>query len=83
MVISVCIFGGLTVGLWHLWGKRTSARGEGDEDGEKFNMRQHTEGVTDKDLSLGTFAHSYFVRYGCRPDFKGMSSFICFYYDKL
>ncbi|KAF3970840.1 hypothetical protein CMV_005498 [Castanea mollissima] len=70
MVISVCIFGGLMVGLWHLWGKRTSARGEADEDGEKFNMRQHIEGVTDKDLSLGTFAHSYFVRYGCRPDFK-------------
>ncbi|GMY04948.1 ferric reduction oxidase 7, chloroplastic-like isoform X1 [Fagus crenata] len=68
MVVSVFIFGGLVVVFWHLWEKRTLAREEGEEDGEKIDMMQHIEGVTDKDL--GTLACSCSVRYGCRPDFK-------------
>jgi ferric-chelate reductase len=76
MVVSVFIFGGLVVVFWHLWEKRTLAREEGEEDGEKIDTMQHIEGVTDKDL--GTLARSCSVRYGCRPDFKGMSPFIYF-----
>lgn len=68
MVVSIFIFGGLVVGLWCLWEKRTSAREEVKEDGEKIDMMQ-CNGATDKDLCQKTLASSYSVRYGCRPDF--------------
>ncbi|KAE8007847.1 hypothetical protein FH972_004410 [Carpinus fangiana] len=69
MVISIFIFGGLVVGLWCLWEKRTIAREEVKEDGEKIDMMQHNA-ATDKNLCQETLANSYSVRYGCRPDFR-------------
>ncbi|KAG6652344.1 hypothetical protein CIPAW_05G000100 [Carya illinoinensis] len=72
MVVSVFIYGGFVVGLWHLWEKRTLAMEESQEDGVKTDMMQRNEVFTEKNLYQETLASSYAVRYGCRPDFKGM-----------
>ncbi|KAG2704312.1 hypothetical protein I3760_05G000100 [Carya illinoinensis] len=74
MVVSVFIYGGFVVGLWHLWEKRTLAMEESQEDGVKTDMMQPNEVFTEKNLYQETLASSYAVRYGCRPDFKGQIS---------
>ncbi|XP_041013294.1 ferric reduction oxidase 7, chloroplastic-like isoform X1 [Juglans microcarpa x Juglans regia] len=70
MVVSVLIYGGIVVGLWHLWDKRTLVREESQEDGVKTDMMRRNEVFTEKNLYQETLASSYPVRYGCRPDFK-------------
>ena len=66
MVASVVIFGGLVVGMWHNWGK-TWAKEKGEEDREKMEGIQHDELVAPN-------ANFCSIRYGCRPDLKGMSA---------
>lgn len=75
MAASVLIFGGLVVGLWYLWERKMSVRKESEDD-EKSVIVQHNEPSIDKDSSKERFSSK--IRYGQRPDFKGMSCRIWF-----
>ncbi|OWM66662.1 hypothetical protein CDL15_Pgr010313 [Punica granatum] len=74
MVVSVIIFGGLVIALWHAWEKRTlslsvSAEEDGDDSEEIATaplMRQNGA-LPNKDL-YQDFTTS--ISYGQRPDFK-------------
>ncbi|KAA8536665.1 hypothetical protein F0562_029143 [Nyssa sinensis] len=63
MVASVCIFGGLVVGLWHLWERKTSAKEVCEDDGQKIDNMQN-------ETSQNNWASSSIIQYGRRPDFK-------------
>ncbi|KAK8510285.1 hypothetical protein V6N12_008158 [Hibiscus sabdariffa] len=63
MVASVVIFGGVVIGLWHLWEKKVSAKVEEDND------RTKVESVANK-YSQKNVESSTIVQYGTRPDFK-------------
>uniref|UniRef100_A0A2N9GTJ9 FAD-binding FR-type domain-containing protein n=2 Tax=Fagus sylvatica TaxID=28930 RepID=A0A2N9GTJ9_FAGSY len=67
MLASVFIFGGLVVGLWHLWERRNAAREACEDD----SIMQHNEStVTHKDSCQQNLASSTDTYYGSRPDFK-------------
>ncbi|KAB5573362.1 hypothetical protein DKX38_000556 [Salix brachista] len=68
MLASVVIFGGLVVGLWHLWEKKISAREEYDENRLKPGMVQHNEDTAN--LFQKNHTSITTIQYGSRPDFK-------------
>lgn len=68
MLASVVIFGGLVVGLWHLWEKKISAREEYEENRLKPGMVQHNEDVAN--LFQKNHTSITTIQYGSRPDFK-------------
>jgi ferric-chelate reductase len=71
MLASVFIFGGLVVGIWHLWG-RNATREKREDD--RMRMLQDNETAAHKDQSSQqNLASSTNTYYGSRPDFKGMS----------
>jgi len=70
MLASVVIFGGLVVGLWHLWEKKISAREEYEENRLKPGMVQHNEDAVN--LFQKNHTSITTIQYGSRPDFKGM-----------
>lgn len=72
MALSILIFGGAVVCLWHLWETRIAER-EGYEDGAmNADQAQHNENVTPRDSFLKNPSSSTLTKYGERPDFKGM-----------
>ncbi|GAV63751.1 Ferric_reduct domain-containing protein/FAD_binding_8 domain-containing protein/NAD_binding_6 domain-containing protein [Cephalotus follicularis] len=66
MVVSVLVFGGLVVGLWHLWERQVSAKEVYEDNKMKCDMAEQKESMAQKDL----FASSTNIQYGSRPDFK-------------
>ncbi|KAK8987158.1 hypothetical protein V6N11_055470 [Hibiscus sabdariffa] len=65
MVASVVIFGGVVIGLWHLWEKKVTAKVE-----EEDNDKTKDETVANKYSSQKNVESSTIVQYGTRPDFK-------------
>ncbi|XP_061988854.1 ferric reduction oxidase 7, chloroplastic isoform X2 [Rosa rugosa] len=63
MVASVFIFGGLVVGLWHLWDRRMSAK-------EQSKEAEHKKTVAHNDLDERSPANFTSIIYGARPDFN-------------
>ena len=71
MLASVFIFGGLVVGLWHLWERRIAAREACEDD----KIMHHNESiVAHSDSCQQNLASSTSTYYGSRPDFKGTST---------
>ncbi|KAM5574158.1 ferric reduction oxidase 7, chloroplastic [Rosa sericea] len=68
MVASVLIFGGLTIGLWHLWERKTSSQ-ESSENGNT-EIVQSNGRPTDTNEYQKTLISAATVRYGRRPDFS-------------
>ena len=71
MVAGVVIFGGLVVILWHIWEKKSFAKE--NYNGRKVDKIEQNGIEVPKDPSQENIAKSTVVRYGLRPDFKGMS----------
>lgn len=72
MAAGVFIFGGLVVGLWHIWDRRISASEKREDDRKRIDIVQHNEHVAQKDSCLENLASSNTLHYGYRPDFNGM-----------
>ncbi|KAF7144229.1 hypothetical protein RHSIM_Rhsim05G0110600 [Rhododendron simsii] len=70
MVGSPIIFGGVVVGLWHMWETKTSAKELGEDDRQNSGIMQNNQPREQKQSSECYGATSNIVRYGCRPDFK-------------
>ncbi|KAI3445519.1 hypothetical protein Pfo_002184 [Paulownia fortunei] len=68
MVVSVLLFGGLVIGLWHLWERKTSVH-EFDETIENGTLQQR-EPKMHKNSGKEQYISS--IRYGQRPDFRGI-----------
>ncbi|XVE75299.1 hypothetical protein DITRI_Ditri12bG0083500 [Diplodiscus trichospermus] len=66
MVASVIIFGGLVVGLWHLWDKKVSARGVEHDENDSIKVQP----AQSKDFTQKNLESSTIIQYGSRPDFK-------------
>ncbi|CAA0840064.1 Ferric reduction oxidase 7- chloroplastic [Striga hermonthica] len=69
MVVSVLVFGGLVILLWHLWEKRTSDYDFEDTKEDGFvqpNEPKMEKSSTGKEQCVTT------IRYGQRPDFGGI-----------
>lgn len=73
MVASVVIFGGTVVGLWHFWEKQSSLRDK--SNGIKVDKIEQNGSVAPEDPSEDNIAKSTVIRYGSRPDFKGIYIF--------
>ncbi|XP_059446528.1 ferric reduction oxidase 7, chloroplastic [Corylus avellana] len=74
MLASVFIFGGLVVGIWHLWG-RNATREECEDD--RMRMLQDNETAAHKDQSSQqNLASSTNTYYGSRPDFKEIFGYV-------
>ncbi|XVF75462.1 hypothetical protein PTKIN_Ptkin13bG0190400 [Pterospermum kingtungense] len=72
MVASVIIFGGLVIGLWHLWDKKVAARDDEHEENDRIKVesaRSYDTAAHD-DLTEKNLESSTIIRYGSRPDFK-------------
>lgn len=69
MIASVVVFGGLTIGLWHLWEGRTSAEEEAN-DTEKIGLVQGNAPFMRKKSGQQHYINT--IQYGQRPDFGGM-----------
>ncbi|KAF7801287.1 ferric reduction oxidase 7, chloroplastic-like [Senna tora] len=73
MVAGVIIFGGIVIGLWHVWEKLNYSREKVDDDTkakEVVDQQNNINGNTPKDPSQGNLAKSIIAHYGSRPDFK-------------
>lgn len=71
MVASPIVFGGVVIGLWHLWERKTLAREAHDEDdGPKIDTLEGNEARAHKESSQDYVASSNSIQYGRRPDFK-------------
>lgn len=79
MTVSIVVFGGAVVGFWHLWETRMSERDGYEDDTIKVDTTQHNETLTEKG-SLGVTTSSTRIKYGARPDFKGMFPGHIFFY---
>ncbi|PIN22246.1 Ferric reductase, NADH/NADPH oxidase [Handroanthus impetiginosus] len=64
MFVSVLVFGGLVIGLWHLWERRTSLHEF--KNVENGNVQQNAPRLAGKEQYLNT------TLYGQRPDFTGI-----------
>ncbi|KAK7246071.1 hypothetical protein RIF29_40929 [Crotalaria pallida] len=68
MVASVVIFGGLVIGLWHIWDKKSPMVEKSNHI--KVDKFEQNGSVAPKDPSQDNVAKSTVIRYGSRPDFK-------------
>ncbi|KAA8545351.1 hypothetical protein F0562_020135 [Nyssa sinensis] len=68
MVASVFLFGGLVIGLWHLWERKTSTGEAIADDGQKIDIMQNNEATEYKEPCQNTFSST--IQYGYRPDFE-------------
>ncbi|XP_061354208.1 ferric reduction oxidase 6-like isoform X2 [Gastrolobium bilobum] len=68
MVASVVIFGGLVVGMWHIWEKKSSMRDKSNNI--KVDKTEQNGSMPPKDPIQDKIAKSTVIRYGSRPDFK-------------
>ncbi|KAF7130024.1 hypothetical protein RHSIM_Rhsim10G0099300 [Rhododendron simsii] len=70
MVGSPIIFGGVVVGLWHIWERKTSAKESDEDDGQNVGTMQNNQPSAQKESSEDYAATSNSIRYGRRPDFE-------------
>lgn len=70
MTASVFIFGGIVIGLWHLWERRISASEDCEDDRKENGTIPRNEHLPPVDLGLESVASSTTMHYGCRPDFE-------------
>src|ERR1044072_8613598 len=70
MLASVVIFGGTVVGFWHIWEKQSSKKDKSSNT--KVDKIEQNGSVALEDPSQDNIAKSAVIRYGSRPDFKGM-----------
>lgn len=70
MVASVVIFGGSVVAMWHIWEKQNSLKDNSNDT--KVDKIHQNGSLTPKAPSQVSIAKSTVIRYGSRPDFKGM-----------
>ncbi|XP_004486416.1 ferric reduction oxidase 7, chloroplastic-like [Cicer arietinum] len=68
MVASVVIFGGIVVGLWHMWEKQSSVKDKSNNI--KVDKIEQNGSVAPKDPSQDNISKLTVIRYGFRPDFK-------------
>ena len=78
MLASVFIFGGVVVGLWHLWERRNAAREACKDKRIMVEKMQHNEILAHTDSCQHKLASSINTYYGSRPDFKGITSQLLF-----
>ncbi|KAL3843613.1 hypothetical protein ACJIZ3_001016 [Penstemon smallii] len=67
MVVSVFLFGGLVIGLWHLWAKKSVQKFEDTREDETLQANEpkmHKNSGQEQYVSI--------IRYGKRPDFRGI-----------
>ncbi|PON78701.1 Cytochrome b245, heavy chain [Trema orientale] len=76
MTLSILIFGGAVVGLWHLWETRLLESKGYEDDGIKVDKAHHNENATPKDSSLKNPSKSTLIKYGARPDFKEILAYL-------
>ncbi|KAK4427525.1 Ferric reduction oxidase 7, chloroplastic [Sesamum alatum] len=69
MAVSILIFGGLVIGLWHLWERKTSSD-EGEKHIENTGTVKQNEPEMHKDPGKEQYVST--TRYGQRPDFRGI-----------
>lgn len=74
MVGSPIIFGGVVVGLWHMWERKTSAKDLDEDDGQNNGITQDNEPRARTESSENYVATSSTIFYGRRPDFEGTFS---------
>ncbi|KAL0012663.1 hypothetical protein SO802_007771 [Lithocarpus litseifolius] len=70
MLASVFIFGGVMVGLWHLWERGDVAREACKDNRIMVEKMQHNEIIAHTDSCQQKLASSINTYYGSRPDFK-------------
>ena len=70
MVASIFIFGGIVIGLWHLWERKIAANKDCEDDRKKIGTAEQFEHPAHRTLSLEHLASSNTIHYGCRPDFQ-------------
>ncbi|KAL0335344.1 UNVERIFIED_CONTAM: Ferric reduction oxidase 7, chloroplastic [Sesamum radiatum] len=68
MAASVLIFGGLVIGLWHLWERKTSSH-ECEKNTENGTVKQNEPNIH-KDSGKEQYIST--TLYGQRPDFRGI-----------
>ena len=78
MLASVFIFGGVVVGLWHLWERQNAVREACKDDRIMVEKMKHNEIVAHKDSCQQKLASSINIYYGSRPNFKGIASQLLF-----
>lgn len=71
MAVSVPLFGGLVISLWHLWEKKAA-----DEEEEELEGSKEKTTMDDDELSQRRFIASKRITYGSRPDFGGNFGYI-------
>ncbi|KAM3762840.1 hypothetical protein ACB098_01G375800 [Castanea mollissima] len=72
MLASAFIFGGIVVGLWHLWERQNAAKEVCRDNRIKVEKMQNNEIVAHKDSCQQKLASSTNTYYGSRPNFKGI-----------
>ncbi|XP_050289052.1 ferric reduction oxidase 7, chloroplastic-like [Quercus robur] len=70
MLASVFIFGGVVVGLWHLWERRNAATEACKDNRIMVEKMQHNEILAHTESCQQKLASSVNTYYGSRPDFK-------------
>ncbi|KAH7867370.1 hypothetical protein Vadar_032579 [Vaccinium darrowii] len=76
MVGSPIIFGGVVVGLWHMWERKTSAKDLDEDDGQNNGITQDNEPRARTESSENYVATSSTIFYGRRPDFQEIFGWI-------
>ncbi|GLU06082.1 hypothetical protein SLE2022_231450 [Rubroshorea leprosula] len=77
MIASVISFGGIVVGLWHLWDRRASSRDKDDVDRIKPDSEQHDGILVHKESNQNYLESSTILKYGSRPDFEEIFGSLC------
>lgn len=72
MIVSVVVFGGFVIVLWHSWERKTWAHHVNNQTRKRENASEvvHSYRSSGKDQYVNT------IRYGQRPNFGGMLSLI-------
>lgn len=73
MNASVIIFGGLVIGLWYIWDRKTSINEKSVDEKETVGI-QHNVATGHKKSLEESFVKA--IKYGKRPDMKGTSTLI-------
>lgn len=72
MVASVVIFGGMVVGLWHIWERQNHAKDTSNNTYTKAEENEQNGTAEPKDSRQEHASISTVTRYGIRPNFKGL-----------
>lgn len=79
MTISVVLFGGIVIGLWHIWERKTSYNEECENSSKTSSIVHPKETRIHK--KTGQEQYLNIIRYGQRPDFSGMFQDLSLFYS--